>query len=156
MKTNERAISILNDLIRINIDRIEGYQKAINEIKDSSDFEIKTVYSQMEEESRKYRSSLTDAVTRLGGEPATDTSSAGDIYRAWMDVKTTFTSDDVLATLQLCEYGEDKALQAYKDALAESIDWPAGLQSLIENQRAALKKSHDQIKSYRDRYAHAH
>jgi hypothetical protein len=30
MEKNERAIEVLNDLIRINNDRIEGYEKAID------------------------------------------------------------------------------------------------------------------------------
>src|SRR5688572_28625197 len=118
MKANdERLIAILNDLIRINYDRIEGYEKAIEEIKDFSEVEIKDVFLKMAEESRKHRAELTQAVVQLGGEPATDTTTAGDIYRVWMDVKTTFAGNDVLASLELCEYGEDKALEAYKTAL---------------------------------------
>ncbi|HEY9009303.1 ferritin-like domain-containing protein [Ohtaekwangia sp.] len=156
MKTNERVISILNDLIRTNLDRIKGYQKAADEIKDTTDFEIRAIFTQMAADSRQYKSNLTDAVIRLGGEPANDTSAAGDIYRAWMDVRTTFSADDVHAALQLCEFGEDRALQSYKDALEENIDWPIGIKSLVENQRQAIKASHDTIKSYRDQYAHTH
>jgi uncharacterized protein (TIGR02284 family) len=156
MKTNERVVSILNDLIRTNLDRIKGYQKAAEEIKDTTDFEIKTIFTQMAEDSRNYKSALTDAVIRLGGEPAKDTSAAGDIYRAWMDVKSTFSSDDVLAALQLCEFGEDRALESYKDALSENFEWPVGVKNIVENQRKSIKASHDTIKTYRDQYAHAH
>ncbi|SKC41119.1 ferritin-like domain-containing protein [Ohtaekwangia koreensis] len=156
MKTNERVVSILNDLIRTNLDRIKGYQKAAEEIKDTTDFEIKTIFIQMAEDSRNYKSALTDAVIRLGGEPAKDTSAAGDIYRAWMDVKSTFSSDDVLAALQLCEFGEDRALESYKDALSENFEWPVGVKNIVENQRKSIKASHDTIKTYRDQYAHAH
>jgi uncharacterized protein (TIGR02284 family) len=156
MKTNERVVSILNDLILTNLDSIKGYQKAAEEIKDTTDFEIKTIFIQMAEDSRNYKSALTDAVIRLGGEPAKDTSAAGDIYRAWMDVKSTFSSDDVLAALQLCEFGEDRALESYKDALSENFEWPVGVKNIVENQRKSIKASHDTIKTYRDQYAHAH
>ena len=64
---NERVISILNDLIRTNLDRIKGYQKAVDEIKDTTDFEVKSLFAKMAEDSRSYKSSLTDAVVRLGG-----------------------------------------------------------------------------------------
>jgi uncharacterized protein (TIGR02284 family) len=152
---NEKLIGILNDLVRINYDRIEGYEKAIEEIKDFSETEIKTVFLTMAEESRKHRGELTQAVIQLGGEPATDTSTAGDIYRVWMDVKTTFAGNDVLASLQLCEYGEDKALAAYKTALASDVTWPTAIRATIEKERASLKSSHDRIKRYRDEYANA-
>lgn len=152
---NERLISILNDLIRINYDRIEGYEKAVEEIKDFSEVEIKDVFLRMAEESRKHRTELTRAVAQLGGEPATDTTAAGDIYRVWMDVKTTFAGNDVLASLQLCEYGEDKALEAYKTALANDVTWPTDIRLFIEKERASLKSSHDRIKRYRDEYANA-
>lgn len=152
---NEKLVGILNDLIRINYDRIEGYEKAIEEIKDFSEVEIKGVFLKMAEESRKHRTELTQSVIQLGGEPATDTTTAGDIYRVWMDVKTTFAGNDVLASLQLCEYGEDKALDAYKTALANDVTWPTDIRSIIEKERASLKSSHDRIKRYRDEYANA-
>lgn len=154
---NEKLISTLNDLIRINYDRIEGYEKASEEIKDLSESEIKGVYTHMAEESRKYKSVLTDEVIDLGGEPAHDATTAGDIYRVWMDVKTTFTGNDVLASLQLCEYGEDKALEAYRKALSNDDEddeaMPADILAIVEGQRASLKLSHDRIKRYRDEYA---
>jgi uncharacterized protein (TIGR02284 family) len=152
-ETTEQAIDVMNDLIRINNDRIAGYERAATEIKDSVDAGIKSVFFQMAEESRGYRSGLVDAVTRLGGEFTTDTTSSGKIYRAWMDVKATFSGDDVLAALQSCEFGEDAAQKAYREALEEDVDWPAEILTLIEAQRDSLRASHDRIKRYRDEYA---
>lgn len=153
-KEVEKATGVLNDLIRINNDRVAGYEKAANEIKDSFDAEIKSVFFQMAEESRGYSSSLADAVIRLGGKPVDDdTTASGKIYRAWMDVKATFSGDDVLAALRSCEFGEDAAQKAYKEAVEEKIDWPAGILNLIQTQRDSLRLSHDKIKRYRDEYA---
>lgn len=154
-ESTEKVIEVLNDLIRINNDRIAGYEKAATEIKDSFDAEVKTVFFQMAEESRGYRSGLIDAVTRLGGEFTTDTTASGKIYRAWMDVKATFSGDDVLAALQSCEFGEDAALKAYKEALEEEVDWPVGILALLEAQRDSLRASHNRIKRYRDEHAAA-
>jgi uncharacterized protein (TIGR02284 family) len=151
--TNKEATSVLNDLLRINSDRIEGYEKAANEIKDISDSDLKSLFFMMAEESRRYRTTLTEAVTRLGGEPATATSAAGDIYRVWMDVKAAFSGDDALAALQSCEFGEDNALKAYRNALQKDITWPIGTREILESQYASLKASHDKIKRLRDEYA---
>jgi uncharacterized protein (TIGR02284 family) len=153
MKTDKKVIDTLNDLIKVNMDRIEGYEKAAEEVKDSFEAEVKTVFYEMADESRRYKEALSAEVVNLGGEPATDTSAAGDIYRAWMDVKVAFSGSDVLAALQSCEYGEDNALKTYKKALEKDANWPAETMNLISNQRQSLKASHDRIKRYRDEHA---
>jgi uncharacterized protein (TIGR02284 family) len=151
--TNKEVTSVLNDLLRINSDRIEGYEKAANEIKEIADSDLKSLFYMMAEESRRYRTTLTEAVTRLGGEPATATSAAGDIYRVWMDVKAAFSGDDALAALQSCEFGEDNALKAYRNALQKDVTWPIGTREILEAQYASLKASHDKIKRLRDEYS---
>jgi uncharacterized protein (TIGR02284 family) len=154
MEPTKKVVEILNDLIRINNDRIEGYEKAANEVKDSLfDAEVKSVFYQLAEESRNNKSELINAVTQLGGEPASDTTASGKIYRVWMDVKSTFSGDDTLAALQSCEFGEDAAQKAYREALDdEDARWPQDILSMITSQQQVLKASHDRIKRYRDDY----
>ena len=153
MKTDKKVIDTLNDLIKVNMDRIEGYEKAAEEVKDSFEAEVKSVFYEMAEESRRYKEALAREVNSLGGTPATDTSAAGDIYRAWMDVRVAFSASDVQTALQSCEYGEDNALKTYKKALETDANWPAETMNLISNQRQSLKVSHDRIKRYRDEHA---
>lgn len=66
-----------------------------------------------------------------------------------MDFKAAVTGKDRKAILNSCEYGEDVALQSYKDALDEE-DLGTTYKSLIESQRANIKKDHDRVKSLRD------
>ena len=154
METNKKVVGILNDLIRINNDRIEGYEKAANDVRDSLfDAEIKTVFFQLAEESRSNKSELIDIVTQLGGDPADSTTAAGEVYRVWMDVKNTFSGDDTLSTLKSCEYGEDVAQKAYKEAIGSNVAWPQDVLSIITSQQKVLKASHDRIRRYRDDYA---
>jgi uncharacterized protein (TIGR02284 family) len=152
MASNENVVEILNDLIQINNDRIEGYQRASNEL-ESEDIDLKGIFSRMESESRGYLSELTQEVVKLGGEPSTSTTASGKIYRAWMDVKATFTGKDRKAILASCEFGEDAAQKAYEAALSSDESLPMELRQLIANQKASLKTSHDLIKQYRDAHA---
>jgi len=154
-KATEKAKEVLHDLIQINNDRIQGYGKAASEVTDSFDAEIKSMFYTMAEESRGYKDNLNEALIRLGGKPETDTTTSGKIYRAWMDVKATFSGDNTLAALQSCEYGEDAALKAYRSALDEKFELPTGVRSVIESQYELLKVSHDKIKRYRDEFADA-
>ena len=144
----EDTVDVLNDLIRINHDRIAGYERAINESKDI-DVDLKGVFSRMAEESTLYVSELTEEVVKLGGEPATGTTNSGKIYRAWMDVKATFTGHDRESILASCEFGEDAAQKAYRTALQDD-DLPSSLRELVMQQQQALKLSHDKIKMMRD------
>jgi len=149
MTTNENLVEVLNDLIEINNDRITGYQKAVDETKDI-DVDLQAIFHKMSDESRKYKAELTQAVTRLGGDPATGTTNSGKIYRIWMDVKATFSGHNRQAVLENCEFGEDAAQKAYKMALASDAEIDAETRQLITSQQASLKNSHDIIKKYRD------
>lgn len=149
MATNDNLVSVLNDLIRINNDRIEGYEKASNEARDF-DVDLKAIFTRMADESRQYAAELTQEVVKFGGEPATGTTSSGKIYRAWMDVKATFTGHDRESVLASCEFGEDAAQKAYNSALESDAEMSADIRQLITNQKSSLKTSHDVIKKYRD------
>jgi len=148
MKSSKEIIEVLNDLIKINNDRIEGYDKAIENAK-TIDIGLQTIFSKMKSESIKYTAELHNRILQLGGEPTDDTTVSGKLYRAWMDVKATFTGKDRKSLLDACEYGEDAAQKAYKDAL-EDEDLPGDIRDLISEQKRSLRRSHDEIKAMRD------
>jgi uncharacterized protein (TIGR02284 family) len=152
MATNDNLVEVLNDLIRINNDRIEGYQRANQEARDI-DMDLRAIFTRMADESRQYAAELIQEVVKLGGEPAEGTTASGKIYRAWMDVKATFTGHDRQSVLASCEFGEDAAQKAYNTALESDAEMTADVRQLIANQKASLKTSHDVIKKYRDMHA---
>src|SRR6186997_1140060 len=85
MKTNEKTSEVLNDLIQINNDRVEGYEKAANET-DIKDVDLRSLFSEFASDSRRYANELAKYVVT---EPAVGTTVRGKIYRVWMDVKAT-------------------------------------------------------------------
>lgn len=145
METNKQ---VLNDLIKINNDRIKGYEKAAKETADK-DVDLRTIFNDMAAESRVNAEELEQHWTASGPSPADDTTLSGDIYRIWMDVKATFSGKDRKAILASCEYGEDAAQKAYEQALKNTNLTPE-VRALITNQKARLRKSHDKIKLMRD------
>jgi uncharacterized protein (TIGR02284 family) len=149
MAQNKEVIEVLNDLIKINNDRTAGYTRAAEDTK-IVDVDLRTIFERLADESRQYAIELTSQVGRLGGEPATGTTAAGKIYRAWMNVKDMFTGKDRHALLASCEYGEDAAQRAYEDALTADAPLPTDIAQLITSQKASLRNAHDMIKRYRD------
>lgn len=149
MAQNSETIEILNDLILINNDRIAGYEKAEAETKDIEN-DLRSMFHNLAEQSRANVLDLKGQVTHLGGEPATGTMLSGKLYRVWMDVRATFTSDNRRAVLENAEMGEDAAKKAYEEAL-QSGDLPADIRQLILSQYTAIQAAHDTIKTDRDR-----
>jgi uncharacterized protein (TIGR02284 family) len=150
MEHNEKTIGILNDLIRINHDRVVGYEKALEELK-GNDSDLAPLFQRYITESRGYADELTHEVTRLGGDPAEGTTNSGKIYRVWMDLKAVVTGHDRKTVLENCEFGEDAAQKAYDMALnTDDAHYEAPLRDLIVRQKAQLKIGHDEVKSLRD------
>lgn len=147
--TNDKLVEVLNDLIQINNDRVNGYEKAAEETK-NKDVDLQAIFIKMADDSRGYAAELTREVRSLGGEPDSGTTNSGKLYRVWMDVKALFTGKDRQAILENCEFGEDAAQKAYREALASDAEISADTRQLITDQQAALKTSHDLIKKYRD------
>jgi uncharacterized protein (TIGR02284 family) len=154
MEHNKRkVINLLNGLVRVNNDRILGYEKAADAIHDIYEVDIKTLFFKMAEESRYYRNKLSEAMHQLHGDILNDTSAAGDIFRIWMGMKAAITGNNVLGILECCEFGENQALKAYRHALQPGdIIWPQGLREMLENQYNLLRLSRDKMKRTREEY----
>ena len=149
MEQQDELVGVLNDLIRINNDRIEGYQRASEESKDT-DVDLKAIFHEMADQSRKYVNELVTEVTKLGGDPASNTTMSGKVYRVWMDLKAAITGKDRESILGNCEFGEDVAQKAYQAALESDAYMSTEIRQLISEQKSSLKNSHDVIKKYRD------
>ena len=147
METKE-STGVLNDLILINNDRIEGYQKAKEELKEGNE-DLKALFTAMIGESHTLKLALATEVTVLGEDIEEGTTNSGKIYRVWMDVKAAFSGHDRKAVLENCEFGEDAAQKAYQMALGED-DLPGHIRTLLSDQKAILRVSHDKIKALRD------
>jgi uncharacterized protein (TIGR02284 family) len=148
MQATLETIEILNDLVQINNDRIDGYEKALGELK-QEDTDLRALFSSMISESHEIRLALGTEVNALGGDMETSTTTSGKIYRAWMDVKALFTGHDRHTVLANCERGEDAAQRAYNTALDDE-ELPAYLREMVAEQQQTLRRSHDQIKELRD------
>ncbi len=144
----QKSIDLLNSLIEINNDRVEGYETAANET-DAAD--LKSLFAELKNTSLQNLSALRSAVTGLGGEPEEGTRVTGKFFRAWMDVKAALTGNNRHQILSSCEFGEDKALEVYEDILVNSPTALSGEQlSMIRSQQAALRDDHDKVKMLRD------
>jgi uncharacterized protein (TIGR02284 family) len=144
---NEKAIEVLNGLIVINNDRIEGYERAY---KETDEADLKALFSKMSSTSQKCKSELVAEVQKLGGTPDEGTTTSGKFYRIWMDIKSALSGKDRKAILGSCEFGEDFAVKTYEEALEHSGEISSELHNLISTQYSTIKADHDSVKSLRN------
>lgn len=141
-----KSAEVLTSLLTINNDRIKGYETALDETKDA---DLKSLFTQFIQTSQTAKKELETELVKLGEDPDDGTRLDGKIYRAWMDLKSAVTGNDRTAILNSCEYGEDVALNSYKDALEqEHLD--GMYRPMIESQKTMIKMEHDRVKSLRD------
>lgn len=144
---NNKSISILNDLIVINNDRVEGYKTAYIEAEET---DLKILLEGFQETSERNIVELSAAVRHLGGEIEEGTRATGKFFRFWMDFKATLTGNNRGTILDSCEFGEDKALEAYENALDHKEDLAPDQIAMIQRQKAQIQADHDKVKALRD------
>jgi uncharacterized protein (TIGR02284 family) len=145
---HEKTIDVLNTLIQINNDRIEGYKTAAKETEEE---DLKLFFGELLQTSIKCNRELSEEVLTLGGTPDDGTRTTGKFFRVWMDVKAALTGKDRKAILNSCEYGEDVAQDTYEDALKnDSEHLTAEQQTMIKTQHGLLKADLDKVKMMRE------
>ena len=145
---NEKTIAVLNTLITINNDRMEGYETAAEE---TDEQDLKTLFAQFSATSQQCNAELKAEVSNLGGEPAEGTKVSGKFFRVWMDVKAALTGKDRKAILNSCEYGEDVAKDTYEKALKDDAEnLTDEMQTMIKAQHTMLAADHNKVKAMRD------
>ncbi len=149
MITNKEIVDDLNDLVKINNDRMQGYEKAIEDTEDS---QLDDLFRHYVIQSQNFRSQLAEHIVRIDGlavSDATTTDVSSKLHRAWIDIKSALTGKDRDSVLSSVEFGESAAVEAYEDAI-ENDNIPAYIKEDLQKQLSELKASHAKIKSMMD------
>lgn len=133
----------LNELLYFVNDRIEGYQRAVEESKDA---QLSGYYKQLVSQSQQFANQLNDYLRQQGGERQTGTTLKGKLYRGWMDAKAALTGRDEKAILGSNIYGEEWALKAYKDALDDG-SLAGAMRQTVEHQYELSQKTYRELQN---------
>lgn len=146
MIKNEDIVEDLNDLVKINNDRIQGYEKAVE---DTEDAQLDDLFRHYIIQSQSFRSQLADHIVRIDGSAVTDATStdlSSKVHRAWIDIKAALTGKDRDAVLSSVEFGENAAIEAYKDAI-EKDHIPAYIKEDLMKQLGQLEEAYEKVKA---------
>lgn len=147
MSTNENVNNVIGDLIEINNDRVAGFEKVIEDIKDEN-VDLKAIFAEYAQQSRKNVQELS-AIAGTAPHLEEDKSVSGTLHRVWIDVKSLFGGSDRASILSEAERGEDAIKKAYQDAVNNSGLAPEA-QEIVRSQAQGIYAAHDRIKALRD------
>ena len=148
---NDKAISVLNNLIETVKDGEQGFRTAAEGLKDQP---TKALFNQYAQQRAQMARELQDEVRRLGGDPEKAGSTAGALHRGWIDIKSVVTGKDDHAIVAEAERGEDVAKNAYDEALKDPL--PDSARTVVQQQAAKVHEAHDRVRNIRDRDKVAH
>lgn len=147
MSNNEVSLQVLQDLVLVNKDRVEGYK---NLGYDSDVYELKMLFNNLADESRKCISDITKTIlNRFASNELIH--NPGKILKAWMHVPFKYKGNSSPATLHSCEIGEIAILHTYK--LAKEFKHDTYITELLDNQEQSLNNSYQLIKAYKQTYS---
>jgi uncharacterized protein (TIGR02284 family) len=149
----EKTIKLLNILITINNDRIEGYETAAKETQEQ---DLKNLFGQLAATSQKCKQELITEVKKLGGEITSGSITSSEFLSVWLNlVKAALLRDNRKAILKSCEYGESITIDTYFKALRNNMtDITAEQQIMINAQHNLIKEDYSNIKYMRDALAY--
>lgn len=148
---NENIISGLKHLLSICNDGKEGFKIAAENVDSPELKALLTTYSLQRSE---YASGLKTCIMQSGGDPDNEVGgSLGAIHRAWIDIKTAFTSNDNKAVLDACITGEKTAIESYDKILSDDYLVNPVIKTLLSTQKLGISDTLRHIENLEDKYA---
>lgn len=141
MKYTEKMSNKLNELLEKNYDAEKGYKKA-SEIVDNQ--KLKHFFDQQAQSRYDFGHELKSEIRQYGETVDKGGSVTGTMHRAWMDIKTTFTSNDEEAILKEITKGEKAAVEDYNEVINDTTLPPTTKKILTthrENINTALQSA---------------
>lgn len=131
---------VLNHLIEICKDGERGFRAAAEYVKEPS---LKTLFTELATQRGQFAADLLPHAQRLGGDAASEGTSAGTLHRGWMNLKGLVPGAHDHAIVSEAERGEHAAQRAYQDALNGMI--PPTSRDTIERQCVAVQHAYLRI-----------
>ena len=126
---NSESINALNNLLARTYDAENGYKEAAKNVESLS---LSQTFKANAEKRYTFGHEIKDCIKALGGTPNKGQTLEGKIHQVWMDIRSTFATNDETTILKEVERGERDALDTLSKGTAEYIK--------IENQRKLIEQ----------------
>ncbi len=145
-----KSTEVLRDLVKINNDRIAGYQSTLNYPGNLSST-VKETFNHIIFDGIGYNHQLIKQIREIDGDTKNNGVIPGKIYRAWRDLMVNSNSNSKNAIISLCMFNEEIALHSYRAAISKESGLTDKTYMLLNEQKECLKMNYDLLKSYKER-----
>ncbi|GEQ84549.1 hypothetical protein ULMS_00570 [Patiriisocius marinistellae] len=137
MKYTEEMSKNLNELLTKNYDAEAGYKKAA-EIVDNP--KLKRFFEAEAQKRYDFGHELKSEIKNYGENPDKGTSFTGDAHRAWMGMKSAFTSKNEGTILTEVKKGEKATISEYREIINDTT-LPPSTATLITKQVTQIENA---------------
>ncbi|MCK8482051.1 ferritin-like domain-containing protein [Psychroserpens algicola] len=136
----------LNDLLEKTYDAEKGFKKAAENIDHAA---LKSYFNNKAQERYNFGHELKSEIKAYNQDVDKGGSLTGKAHRAWMDVKSLFSSDNEESMLEEAIRGEKAAIDEYQDVLNET-SLPSSTKSILVTQKNTIENGLSNIKTLED------
>lgn len=109
----EATYDAVRELVSINRDAAKGFKTAADSIDDPA---VSSMFLKQSSERESFAQDLLGLAGSKREEVDKGGSVTGAVHRWWLDLKGTMSSDSLQSVLEEAERGEEKALEAHREA----------------------------------------
>jgi len=143
--SNDDIVDALNKLIETCKDGEHGFRLCAEHLNDAG---MRQAFAHRATECAQAAAELQALVARFGGSPEDSGTAEGALHRGWVAVKGSLTGYSDVAILEETERGEDEAMAAYREALAQPL--PADVREVVERHFEGVKRNHAHVRTLRE------
>lgn len=141
------TIDILNKLVKVNNERIEGYETAL---KETFEEDLKSLFTRFAHTSHNCKDELIDEIYKLGGDPDEGQHAPGRFFGVWIDMKVALAEHDRKTIFDSCEFGEDMTIASYGKVLDDATNLSIELHNMVQMQYGLIKIDRVRINAMRE------
>jgi uncharacterized protein (TIGR02284 family) len=141
MNGQDKAVNVLNELIRTSQDGVAGFNAAAAQVKDPT---LRELFREQARGCSNATAQLQSMVLALGGIPDTAGTVGGILRRGWARAHAAVSRNGDVAVLEDVERSEDRARTVYAEALLP--DLPAEVTQAIGDQYQGVVRNHDYVR----------
>jgi len=139
---SDKDISTLNSLIKTTIDSVNGYQESAEAVENER---FRSMFNELAQDRQQVVPKLQAEVSRLGGNPEDDGSTAAAMHRGWVDLKSAITGRDDKAIINEVERGEDYIKEKFESAM-NGDDLSAECRTVVQQCYESIRRGHDRVR----------
>lgn len=132
----------LHHLIEVCRDGEHGFRTAADKV---SGPKLKSLFIELAEERARFATALVPHLQRMGATADESGTGAAALHRGWMNIKGLVPGHHDHMIVTEAERGEQAAIDAYDEALNGIL--PPTVTPLVEEQREAMRKANERIRS---------